>query len=125
MATTTLTITRAASSQSGSSLLVNILLGGTATLNTDFTLASGTAVISGLTAAGFALTIPANSLTGSVVLTTTPDSTYEADETVSFTISPTPGVSSGNDSATYTIANDDIEIQVLTISLSSLSSSEG
>jgi hypothetical protein len=125
MATTTLTITRAPSSEQANALAVNITLGGTATLTTDYTLASGTGTISSLTGAGFVLTLAANSLTGTAVLTTVSDTTYEQDETVIFTINPTPGVSSGTGSVTYTITNDDVEIQALTISLSSASGLEG
>lgn len=125
MASTTLTITRAATSQQGNALPVNITLGGTATLTTDYTLASGTGTISSLTGAGFVLTLAANSSTGTAVLTTVAGTVYEGDETVIFTIDPTPGVSSGTGSVTYTITEDDIEIQALTISLSSASGLEG
>lgn len=125
MATSTLTVTRSATAQQTSALPVNITMGGTATLTSDFTITAGTATITSLIAAGFTLTIPANSLTGTAIITTVADTVFEQDETVILTINPTAGVSSGTGSVTYTIINDDIEIQALTISLSVTSGTEG
>jgi hypothetical protein len=125
MATSTLTITRSATAQQSSSLPINITMAGTATLTTDFTITAGTATITSLTAVGFVLTIPASSLTGTATITTVADTVFEQDETIILTINPTAGVSSGTGSVTYIITNDDNEIQVLTISLSSTSGLEG
>jgi hypothetical protein len=125
MATSTLTITRSATAQQSSTLPVNITMAGTATLTTDFTIAAGTATITSLTNAGFVLTIPATSLTGTAIITTVADTVFEQDETIILTINPTAGVSSGTGSVTYTVTNDDNEIQVLTISISSTSGLEG
>jgi hypothetical protein len=125
MATSTLTITRSATAQQASALPVNVTMGGTAALTSDFTITAGTAGITNLLSTGFTLTIPAGSLTGSVVITTVADTVFEQDETIILTINPTAGVSSGTGSVTYTILNDDIEIQALTIALSLTSSTEG
>lgn len=81
---------------------------GTATLNTDYTLAGGN--LSGTT-----LTIPANTTSGSTTFTVVNDTEVEADETATLTISnPSAGIILGTPvTQNITIVSDDAAVVTL------------
>ena len=79
-------------------LTVNYTLGGTATLNTDYTRTGTTNTV----------TFAANSSTATVTVDPTADTTVESDETVILTLATGTGYTVGTTTAvTGTIANDD------------------
>ncbi|WP_049897881.1 DUF4347 domain-containing protein, partial [Microcystis aeruginosa] len=79
-------------------LTVNYTLGGTATLNTDYTRTGTTNTV----------TFAANSATATVIVDPTPDTTAESNETVILTLASGTGYTIGTTTAvTGTITNDD------------------
>lgn len=89
------TITATQSAVSGVATTVNLSLSGTATVSSDYTLATS-------------ITIPAGSTSASITLSAVGDLLDEADETVIVDISSvTNGTESGTQQATVTITDDD------------------
>ncbi|TRV46369.1 MAG: hypothetical protein EWV42_18375 [Microcystis panniformis Mp_GB_SS_20050300_S99D] len=84
-------------------LTVNYTLGGTATLNTDYT----------RTGTNNTVTFAANSATATVTVDPTADTTVELDETVALTLASGTGYTIGTpNTATGTITNDDTSVTV-------------
>ncbi|MCA2682545.1 MAG: hypothetical protein IM501_01110 [Microcystis sp. M046S2] len=92
-------------------LTVNYTLGGTATLNTDYTRTGTTNTI----------TVAANSATATVIVDPTADTTVESNETVALTLATGTGYTVGTpNAATGTILNDDLPSITLAVSPSSV-----
>ncbi|MEA2710118.1 MAG: hypothetical protein QOF78_2719, partial [Phycisphaerales bacterium] len=87
------TITRTGSTSA--SLLVNYVIGGSATNGSDYNSLAGS------------VTIPAGSSSATVTVTPKDDATVENTETVTLTLSPVAGHNLGTASATVTIADND------------------
>jgi len=102
---TNLTYTVTRSLNLTSPTVVNITTSGTATAGTDYTGNVAT------------LSIPAGSLTATIVIDPTVDGTVEADETVTLTVAAGSGYTVGVPaSATGTILNDDVPTATITVS---------
>jgi choice-of-anchor C domain-containing protein len=92
-------------------LTVNYTLGGTATLNTDYTRTGTTNTV----------TFAANSSTATVIVDPTADTTVESDETVALTLATGTGYTVGTTTAvTGTITNDDLPSITLAVSPTSV-----
>jgi len=90
------TVTATLSAVSGRAVYVYLSFAGTATVTSDYT-RSGTSV-----------TIPAGSLSGSIILTAVQDTLYEGNETIVVDISSvTYGTENGTQQVTATITDDD------------------
>src|ERR1051325_6898830 len=90
-------------------ITVSFNVSGTATFNTDYT-QSGAATF---TASSGTVTIPTGSLTATVIVDPTADTTVEADETVILTVVSGVGYQAGVPAAaTGTITNDDTDVSV-------------
>ncbi len=97
--TTNLVYTFTRSGSTTNALTVNYTLGGTATLNTDYTRTGTTNTV----------TFAANSSTATVTVDPTADTTVEPDETVTLTLAAGTGYTIGTTTAvTGTINNDDV-----------------
>ncbi|WP_375329244.1 Calx-beta domain-containing protein [Microcystis sp. BLCC-F210] len=96
-------------------LTVNYTIGGTATLNTDYTRTGTTNTV----------TFAANSATATVTVDPTPDTTVESDETVALTLATGTGYTVGTTTAvTGTITNDDVTLPSITLAVSPSSVTE-
>ncbi|WP_233271344.1 Calx-beta domain-containing protein [Microcystis aeruginosa] len=99
--TTNLVYTFTRSGVTTNALTVNYTLGGTATLNTDYTRTGTTNTV----------TFAAGSSTATVTVDPTADTTVESDETVILTLATGTGYTVGTpNAATGTITNDDISV---------------
>ncbi|MBD2119009.1 beta strand repeat-containing protein, partial [Microcystis wesenbergii] len=99
--TSNLVYTFTRSGVTSNALTVNYTLGGTATLNTDYT-RSGT---------NNTVTFAANSSTATVIVDPTADTTVESNETVALTLASGTGYTIGTpNAATGTITNDDTSV---------------
>ena len=99
--TSNLVYTFTRSGVTSNALTVNYTLGGTATLNTDYT-RSGT---------NNTVTFAANATTATVIVDPTADTTVESDETVALTLASGTGYTIGTpNAATGTITNDDTSV---------------
>ncbi|NCS46402.1 MAG: endo-1,3-1,4-beta-glycanase ExsH, partial [Microcystis aeruginosa BS11-05] len=108
--TTNLVYTFTRSGVTTNALTVNYTLGGTATLNTDYTRTGTTNTV----------TFAANSATATVTVDPTPDTTVENNETVALTLATGTGYTVGTpNTATGTINNDDTSV-TLAVSPSSV-----
>ncbi|WP_420490000.1 Calx-beta domain-containing protein [Microcystis aeruginosa] len=97
------------------SLIVNYTLGGTATLNTDYTRTGTTNTV----------TFAANSSTATVTIDPTADITVEDDETVILTLATGTGYTVGTpNAATGTITNDDVTLPSITLAVAPSSVTE-
>ncbi len=97
--TTNLVYTFTRSGSTTNALTVNYTIGGTATLNTDYTRTGTTNTV----------TFAANSSTATVTVDPTADTTVEPDETVTLTLAAGTGYTIGTTTAvTGTINNDDV-----------------
>ncbi|WP_253852449.1 beta strand repeat-containing protein, partial [Microcystis aeruginosa] len=109
--TTNLIYTFTRSGLTTNPLTVNYTLGGTATLNTDYTRTGTTNTV----------TFVAGSSTATVTVDPTPDTTVESDETVALTLASGTGYTVGTTTAvTGTITNDDFPSITLAVSPSSV-----
>ncbi|WP_370583119.1 beta strand repeat-containing protein [Microcystis sp. LEGE 00066] len=107
--TTNLTYTFTRSGVLTNALTANYTLGGTATLNTDYT-RSGT---------NNTVTFAANSTTAKVTVDPTADTTFEPDETVILTLATGTGYTIGTTTpVTGTIKNDDVILPSITLAVS-------
>ena len=89
-------------------LTVNYTLGGTATLNTDYTRTGTTNTV----------TFAAGSSTATVIVDPTADTTVESNETVALTLATGTGYTVGTpNTVTGTITNDDVTLPSITLSL--------
>jgi Ca2+-binding RTX toxin-like protein len=89
-------------------LTVNYTIGGTATLNTDYTRTGTTNTV----------TFAANSSTATVIVDPTVDTTVESNETVALTLATGTGYTVGTpNTVTGTITNDDVTLPSITLSL--------
>ncbi|MDB9397977.1 beta strand repeat-containing protein, partial [Microcystis aeruginosa] len=96
-------------------LTVNYTIGGTATLNTDYTRTGTTNTV----------TFAANSATATVTVDPTPDTTVESNETVALTLATGTGYTVGTTTAvTGTITNDDVTLPSITLAVSPTSVTE-
>ncbi len=96
-------------------LTVNYTLGGTATLNTDYTRTGTTNTV----------TFAAGSSTATVTIDPTPDTTVEPNETVILTLASGTGYTVGTTTAvTGTITNDDVTLPNITLAVSPSSVTE-
>nr|NCS59516.1 calx-beta domain protein [Microcystis aeruginosa G11-04] len=96
-------------------LTVNYTIGGTATLNTDYTRTGTTNTV----------TFAANSATATVIVDPTADTTVESDETVALTLATGTGYTVGTTTAvTGTITNDDVTLPSITLAVSPTSVTE-
>ena len=96
-------------------LTVNYTLGGTATLNTDYT----------RTGTNNTVTFAAGSSTATVTVDPTADTTVEPNETVALTLASGTGYTVGTpDAATGTITNDDVILPSITLAVSPSSVTE-
>ncbi|TRU78082.1 MAG: hypothetical protein EWV47_02600 [Microcystis viridis Mv_BB_P_19951000_S68] len=96
-------------------LTVNYTLGGTATLNTDYT----------RTGTNNTVTFAAGSSTATVTVDPTADTTVESDETVALTLATGTGYTVGTTTAvTGTITNDDVTLPTITLAVSPSSVTE-
>ncbi len=96
-------------------LTVNYTLGGTATLNTDYTRTGTTNTV----------TFAAGSSTATVTVDPTPDTTVESNETVALTLATGTGYTVGTTTAvTGTITNDDVTLPSITLAVSPSSVNE-
>jgi Ca2+-binding RTX toxin-like protein len=96
-------------------LTVNYTLGGTATLNTDYTRTGTTNTV----------TFAAGSSTATVTVDPTADTTVESDETVALTLATGTGYTVGTPNAvTGTITNDDVTLPSITLAVSPTSVTE-
>ncbi|MCA2670179.1 Calx-beta domain-containing protein, partial [Microcystis sp. M080S2] len=96
-------------------LTVNYTLGGTATLNTDYTRTGTTNTV----------TFAAGSSTATVTVDPTADTTVEPNETVALTLATGTGYTVGTpDAATGTITNDDVILPSITLAVSPSSVTE-
>ncbi|WP_272481214.1 beta strand repeat-containing protein, partial [Microcystis aeruginosa] len=108
--TTNLTYTFTRSGVTTNPLTVNYTIGGTATLNTDYTRTGTTNTV----------TFAANSTTATVTVDPTADTTVESDETVILTLASGTGYTVGTTTpVTGTITNDDTSV-TLAVSPSSV-----
>jgi Ca2+-binding RTX toxin-like protein len=108
--TTNLVYTFTRSGVTTNALTVNYTLGGTATLNTDYT----------RTGTNNTVTFAAGSSTATVIVDPTPDTTVEPNETVALTLATGTGYTVGTpNAATGTINNDDTSV-TLAVSPSSV-----
>jgi Ca2+-binding RTX toxin-like protein len=99
--TTNLVYTFTRSGVTTNALTVNYTLGGTATLNTDYTRTGTTNTV----------TFAANSSTATVIVDPTADTTVENNETVALTLAAGTGYTVGTTTAvTGTITNDDTSV---------------
>ncbi|MCA2636467.1 Calx-beta domain-containing protein, partial [Microcystis sp. M18BS1] len=99
--TSNLVYTFTRSGVTSNALTVNYTLGGTATLNTDYT-RSGT---------NNTVTFAANATTATVIVAPTADTTVESNETVALTLASGTGYTIGTpNAATGTITNDDTSV---------------
>ncbi|MCA2572629.1 MAG: VCBS repeat-containing protein, partial [Microcystis sp. M42BS1] len=99
--TSNLVYTFTRSGVTSNALTVNYTLGGTATLNTDYT-RSGT---------NNTVTFAANATTATVIVDPTADTTVESNETVALTLASGTGYTIGTpNAATGTITNDDTSV---------------
>ncbi|MCZ8222405.1 MAG: lectin-like protein [Microcystis sp. LE19-84.1B] len=99
--TSNLVYTFTRSGVTSNALTVNYTLGGTATLNTDYT-RSGT---------NNTVTFVANATTATVIVDPTADTTVESNETVALTLASGTGYTIGTpNAATGTITNDDTSV---------------
>jgi acyl-coenzyme A thioesterase PaaI-like protein len=99
--TTNLIYTFTRSGVTTNSLTVNYTLGGTATLNTDYTRTGTTNTV----------TFAANATTATVTIDPTPDTIVENNETVALTLAAGTGYTIGTtNAATGTITNDDTSV---------------
>ncbi|MDB9421083.1 Calx-beta domain-containing protein, partial [Microcystis aeruginosa CS-563/04] len=99
--TTNLVYTFTRSGVTTNALTVNYTLGGTATLNTDYTRTGTTNTV----------TFAAGSATATVTVDPTADTTVESDETVALTLATGTGYTIGTTTAvTGTITNDDTSV---------------
>ena len=106
--TTNLVYTFTRSGVTTNALTVNYTLGGTATLNTDYTRTGTTNTV----------TFAANSSTATVTVDPTADTTVENNETVALTLATGTGYTVGTpNTATGTITNDDVTLPSITLSL--------
>jgi Ca2+-binding RTX toxin-like protein len=106
--TTNLVYTFTRSGVTTNALTVNYTLGGTATLNTDYT----------RTGTNNTVTFAANSSTATVTVDPTADTTVEPNETVALTLASGTGYTVGTpNTATGTITNDDVTLPSITLSL--------
>jgi Ca2+-binding RTX toxin-like protein len=109
--TTNLVYTFTRSGVTTNALTVNYTLGGTATLNTDYTRTGTTNTV----------TFAANSSTATVTVDPTADTTVESDETVALTLATGTGYTVGTTTpVTGTINNDDLPSITLAVSPSSV-----
>ena len=96
-------------------LTVNYTLGGTATLNTDYTRTGTTNTV----------TFAAGSSTATVTIDPTADTTVEPNETVILTLATGTGYTVGTTTAvTGTITNDDVTLPSITLAVSPSSVTE-
>jgi CSLREA domain-containing protein len=96
-------------------LTVNYTLGGTATLNTDYT----------RTGTNNTVTFAANSSTATVTVDPTADTIVESDETVTLTLAAGTGYKVGTTTpVTGTIKNDDVTLPSITLAISPSSVTE-
>ncbi|MDB9390714.1 beta strand repeat-containing protein [Microcystis aeruginosa] len=96
-------------------LTVNYTLGGTATLNTDYTRSGTTNTV----------TFAANSSTATITVDPTADTTVEPDETVILTLASGTGYTIGTTTpVTGTITNDDVTLPSITLTVSPASVTE-
>ncbi len=106
--TTNLVYTFTRSGVTTNALTVNYTLGGTATLNTDYT----------RTGTNNTVTFAANATTATVIVDPTADTTVEPDETVTLTLASGTGYTIGTTNAvTGTITNDDTNVTLPSITL--------
>ncbi|MCZ8189527.1 MAG: hypothetical protein O9326_07235, partial [Microcystis sp. LE19-338.1B] len=113
--TTNLVYTFTRSGSTTNSLTVNYTLGGTATLNTDYTRTGTTNTV----------TFAANSATATVTVDPTADTTVESNETVSLTLASGTGYTVGTTTAvTGTITNDDVTLPSITLAVAPSSVTE-
>ncbi|WP_348529896.1 Calx-beta domain-containing protein, partial [Microcystis aeruginosa] len=113
--TTNLVYTFTRSGVTTNALTVNYTLGGTATLNTDYTRTGTTNTV----------TFAANSSTATVTVDPTADTTVESDETVILTLATGTGYTVGTTTAvTGTITNDDVTLPSITLAVSPSSVTE-
>jgi Ca2+-binding RTX toxin-like protein len=113
--TTNLVYTFTRTGVTSNPLTVNYTLGGTATLNTDYTRTGTTNTV----------TFAANSSTATVTVDPTPDTTVESDETVALTLTSGTGYTVGTTTAvTGTITNDDVTLPSITLAVSPSSVTE-
>ncbi|NCR69383.1 MAG: hypothetical protein GPJ34_24335 [Microcystis aeruginosa LL11-07] len=106
--TTNLVYTFTRSGVTTNALTVNYTLGGTATLNTDYTRTGTTNTV----------TFAAGSSTATVIVDPTADTTVESNETVALTLATGTGYTVGTpNAATGTITNDDVTLPSITLSL--------
>ncbi|GAL94788.1 Calx-beta domain-containing protein [Microcystis aeruginosa] len=109
--TTNLVYTFTRTGSTTNPLTVNYTIGGTATLNTDYT----------RTGTNNTVTFAANSATATVTVDPTADTTVESDETVILTLAAGTGYTVGTTTAvTGTITNDDFPSITLAVSPSSV-----
>ncbi|NCS26603.1 MAG: endo-1,3-1,4-beta-glycanase ExsH [Microcystis aeruginosa BS13-02] len=113
--TTNLVYTFTRTGVTTNALTVNYTLGGTATLNTDYT----------RTGTNNTVTFAAGSSTATVTIDPTPDTTVESDETVALTLASGTGYTIGTTTAvTGTITNDDVTLPRITLAVSPSSVTE-
>ncbi|WP_301951353.1 Calx-beta domain-containing protein, partial [Microcystis aeruginosa] len=113
--TTNLVYTFTRSGSTTNALTVNYTLGGTATLNTDYTRTGTTNTV----------TFAAGSATATVTIDPTADTTVESDETVALTLASGTGYTVGTTTAvTGTITNDDVTLPNITLAVSPASVTE-
>ncbi|ARI82603.1 beta strand repeat-containing protein [Microcystis aeruginosa] len=113
--TTNLVYTFTRSGVLTNALTVNYTLGGTATLNTDYT----------RTGTNNTVTFAANSTTAKVTVDPTADTTVEPDETVILTLASGTGYTIGTTTpVTGTITNDDVTLPSITLAVSPSSVTE-
>ncbi|MFB2806433.1 Calx-beta domain-containing protein, partial [Microcystis sp. BLCC-F209] len=107
--TTNLVYTFTRSGVTTNALTVNYTLGGTATLNTDYTRTGTTNTV----------TFAAGSSTATVAVDPTADTTVESNETVILTLAAGTGYTVGTTTAvTGTITNDDVTLPSITLTVS-------
>ncbi|GBL10997.1 poly(beta-D-mannuronate) C5 epimerase 5 [Microcystis aeruginosa Sj] len=113
--TTNLVYTFTRSGSTTNSLIVNYTLGGTATLNTDYTRTGTTNTV----------TFAAGSSTATVTVNPTADTIVEPNETVILTLASGTGYTVGTPNAvTGTITNDDVTLPSITLAVSPASVTE-
>ncbi|NCS50262.1 MAG: calx-beta domain protein [Microcystis aeruginosa BK11-02] len=106
--TTNLVYTFTRSGVTTNALTVNYTVGGTATLNTDYTRTGTTNTV----------TFAAGSSTATVIVDPTADTTVESNETVALTLATGTGYTVGTpNTVTGTITNDDVTLPSITLSL--------
>ncbi|MCZ8066945.1 MAG: VWA domain-containing protein, partial [Microcystis sp. LE17-20D] len=113
--TTNLIYTFTRSGVTTNSLTVNYTLGGTGTLNTDYTRTETTNTV----------TFAAGSSTATVTVNPTADATVESNETVILTLAAGTGYTVGTTTAvTGTITNDDVTLPSITLAVAPASVTE-